>query len=282
MAGFSSGLALNQARMVNPYQNVMYGAGGSGHTTAGVPVQAPQSSMPVGPFSPQQSSMPAPAHAATPFDSANSWEYNYTPEAQVRHSDFKKRNQEIDGPQGRGYYAMKDPGAKNLGAQQHFLEDFRHMMPQMNEEMSSELMQDTNRSMSDALRMSKRGASARGMLHSGIEAGQEGKIRSGAAQGLAKGKEAINTGLLNAENQMMQQTAKAGFNYQAQQQQMQDSIYQEALRSFGANAGLFGDLLGVGGMAAGMALAGSGNPMLAYGMATGGFQAGKALGTGVY
>lgn len=279
MPGFQSSLATNQAHQVtNPYlqQNTM--------------------------ANPQAAGQP-PAPAATPpaaqgtnyqtgsnLDPSRPWEYSYmganAPGLQHKGAPQQFGNvpggnegggQMSGGPQGYGYYQFHAPGQNALNAQQHYLGEFEKGMPAMNKEMGDQLMMDSNKSMGKALHQQRVRDSNRGALHGGVHAAGEEGIRSNVAQGVASGKESINSGLLDEFHSMQSQTADNGMKMQQQQQQIQNQIYAQALKSFSANAGVAGELFGVAGMAGGMAISG-GNPYA--GMA--GYQAGSTVGKAAY
>jgi hypothetical protein len=119
----------------------------------------------------------------------------------------------------------------------------------MNNDLSGNLMRDTGQAMYGQIHQDKESMARRGMLHSGMAAGNQAGIQANASTAFAQGKQAINKGLIDAEQQMESSAAKTGFDWQAQQQQYENAIYQNALKAYSANQGMVGSLAQTGVMA---------------------------------
>lgn len=152
------------------------------------------------------------------------WEYNFS----TRKTDHTGVHYGT-GPSGAGYYDMKGQGSQALGAQQHYTQEFKDNMPHLNDLLTSQLGGQINSQMSQGIQNSKVMDSRRGLLYGGMHQGHEGQIQAQAAGQMAQGKSAINAGLQNAYEGMQNSTIKTGIDFQQQQQQLQNSIYQNAL-----------------------------------------------------
>jgi len=130
-----------------------------------------------------------------------------------------------------------DPNLANLqSAQVQYAKDFRGQLPELQSKMSSQLTQDVGRNLQQDLRGSRSTASARGLLYGGVQQGKEARQRAAAQKGLMSGISNINMGLQDAANYMDASAIQSGVNMQAQQQALQNLIYQNAMaRQAGQN-----------------------------------------------
>lgn len=144
-----------------------------------------------------------------------------------------------------------DANLKALKKQQvSYAKQFRESLPQIQQQMMGQLQSDTQKNLMENLRQSRSGASARGLLYGGIQQGNEASQRQQAARGLMSGASNINLGLQQAADQMDTSAIKAGVNMQAQQQALQNMIYQNAMAQQAGQNQILGSAMSAGAMAA--------------------------------
>lgn len=114
-------------------------------------------------------------------------------------------------------------------AQKDYANNFRAGMPNMATQMHTQLEADTGRQLNNDVRDLHASNSSRGLLYGGINAGGEGKLRASASANVASGKMNINKGLIDQASQFDQDAISTGLSIQQSQQQIQNSIYQNAM-----------------------------------------------------
>jgi hypothetical protein len=182
-----------------------------------------------------------------------------------------------DGANGAGFYRAQNAQEQAQSGQQYGAQQFRKNIGQTENNMYGQLSSGVNNQMNSQIKGVQQHNSSRGLLYGGVNAGQEGAIRAGAASSLASGKSAINSGVENAANSMDQGAIDTGIAIQQQQQQMQNAIYSNAMAQMNASNSAIGGLMGAVGTGVGMYL-GAGTPT---GAAAGGLlgnQIGKTVG----
>ena len=148
-------------------------------------------------------------------------------------------------------------GASNPLQQQQFQAmDFRANAPQMQNTLYNQLSADVNQAAGQGIRAVKQKNSSRGLLYGGINAGNEQGVRATASGQLAKGRSAINQGVMETADQIEQGAINTGLQIQNQQQQMQNAIYANAIARMNADNSQTAGLLSAGGMVLGGYLAG--------------------------
>lgn len=198
------------------------------------------------------------------------WEYTFTGSEVTDRSG----TQFGQGPNGYGYYDLNSPDSVALGAQEHYTKEFKNNMPQMGNDIYNQVAQQQNSVLGQSLKGAKQAASHRGLLYSGIEAGHEGAIRGNAAANLAGQKSSINQGLMDAYSGMAKDRISAGLQFQHQQQQMQNAIYEQAMAKLASENAMAGQVGAAAGAGIGFAY---GGPTGAYIGSQAGGSAGKAI-----
>lgn len=130
-------------------------------------------------------------------------------------------------------------------------QSFRQNIPNTEAQLGSQLAQQTNNQMGNAISQTRSNNSARGLLYGGVNAGQEQGIRNQAASNLAQGQSNINANTQNAAFQLDQEAANTGFGIQQSQQAIQNDIYSQALANMNAASSGISSLLGAGGKVVG-------------------------------
>jgi len=164
-----------------------------------------------------------------------------------------------NGAQGAGYYRPQNSQELAQSAQQYFANQFRQNIPQTENTLYNQMASGVNQSMNQGIKNVQQNNSRRGLLYGGVNAGQEGAVRAGAASQLAEGRSNINSSVENAANNMDQTAIDTGIAIQQQQQQMQNAIYADAMAKMNMNNGLLGGVASAAGMGIGMYL-GAGTP----------------------
>lgn len=177
------------------------------------------------------------------------------------------------GAQGLGWYRT-DPRVQQQNAQKYFTQQFRQNIPGMEGDLYNQLNQGVSQEMNQGIQNTKQANSRRGLLYGGVNAGGEGAVRANAAGELARGRTSINSGLLDAANQMEGNQIKTGLDIQRNKQTIADSIYQRAMAEASGTGAMVGDVLGAAGAVAGAYFGGGAG-------ATAGYAGGKAAGSAI-
>lgn len=205
-------------------------------------------------------------------------EYHVGDEAYGTNSNgYQVQGRYMNGPNGVGIYRYDTPEVQARAAQQYLAKKFRADMPNMGNQLGHDLAAATQGQMDREMQALHQSNSHRGMLYGGVNAGQEGSLRAGAASSVAQGRSDINSGLMSQADQLDQQAIKTGLDIQKQQQSMQNAIYQQALSKMMAQQQMYSGI--------GQALGAAGGAYLGMGMgpagamvgAQAGAQAGKAV-----
>lgn len=182
-----------------------------------------------------------------------------------------------NGANGAGFYRQQDDASKAQSAQQYGAQQFRQNIGQTENNLYNQAASSVNQNMNAGIKNTQQQNSRRGLLYGGVNAGGEAGVRANASNNLASARSNINSGVENAANQMDQGAINTGIAIQQEQQQIQNTIYADAMAKMNnSNAGI-GGLLGAAGMGVGMYL-GAGTAAGAVGGGLLGQQAGKTLG----
>lgn len=206
----------------------------------------------------QTTNQAQPMQLATNMSASRPWEYTYmgSQNTAAQHRGGYGGAAYTNGPQGQGTYVFNSPAQNAMLAQQYYAKQFQGNESNLENQLGSQLSSQANSQMGQNLNAVRQNNSRRGLLFGGVNAGQEGAVRSGAAQDIASGRSSINQGVVSAGNQMNQDAINTGVAIQQQQQQVQNAIYSQAMASMQSQNAAIGGLLGAGGAVLGGYLAG--------------------------
>lgn len=135
-------------------------------------------------------------------------------------------------------------------AQLQNAQQFRQGLPGLERDMDTQLKGGITNQLRQGLQATRANNSARGLAYGGVNQGQEQQLRASAQNRAAQGFSQIHSGLLNEANLMDQGAIANGVAIQQQQQQIQNTIYQNAMASMNAQNQIFGSAASVGLLAA--------------------------------
>jgi hypothetical protein len=132
--------------------------------------------------------------------------------------------------------------------------EYRSNIEDTRSKMFSQAKEGRRRNLAQTMTGVQRGANRRGLLYSGLRAGEEAGARQRTATGMAQDKEKINQQTEAKAAQMEQQAATAGLGTQQMGIDAKSDAYNQALQSrrdkLAAQRGLFQAAGSAGGMAA--------------------------------
>lgn len=143
-----------------------------------------------------------------------------------------------------------DPAQVALKDQQTQAQQFRSNIPTMQQNLSQQMAQGVNKQIGMGINNVKANTNSRGLLTSGINQGMQGQVRQAGSNQLAQGRSTINTSLQNEANQMDSSAISSGLAMQNAQQQIQNTIYQQAMTNMMNQNNMYGSLAGAGILAA--------------------------------
>lgn len=136
-------------------------------------------------------------------------------------------------------------------AQQKQADQFSANANQTKNTLYNNLAQGERAQLTNNLSAVNQNNSARGLLNSGINEGQQAGVRAESSQAMAGARAGINSGVDNAASQLQYQAANANAQQQHTAQSLQDSVYSQALQSMANRNNALGGLMQAGGYAAG-------------------------------
>lgn len=138
--------------------------------------------------------------------------------------------------------------------QLEYAKQFRGNLGAMKAEMGDRYRGQVNRQTEAGVRGQEKMANKRGLLYSGINEGNKAAERSSGAAKTASGIAGINQSLEGAANTLDQQAIQTGLGIQQAQQDIQNSIYSQAMAQLASQNQMTGAALGMG---AGLLLTGA-------------------------
>lgn len=136
---------------------------------------------------------------------------------------------------------------KNQQIQQ--AKDFRNNLAQTKQTLGQNLRQTSSNKLDQDLSNVNKASNQRGLLYSGINAGNQAAVRSQAQSGLAQGLLNLNTGLDEAANNMDINALNTGVAIQQQQQAIQNDIYSRAQAKLNSDNQQLGSIASTAGLA---------------------------------
>ncbi len=126
--------------------------------------------------------------------------------------------------------------------------DFRSGIPQLEKGLGRQYALKSHNDLASQLAQIRRDSARRGIMNSGIRLGNESGAQANAAGNIAQMKTQVHGAALSQADQLDQDAINAGITQTQVAQQLQDNIYNQALKSLAAkNAAMAGIGSGVGG-----------------------------------
>lgn len=123
---------------------------------------------------------------------------------------------------------------------------FRERLPQLQAELGGQVKSDVNRGMQGNLRAARETTSSRGLLYGGLNQSAEQGVRQNAQREAMMGISNLNAGLEEAAQGLESGAIRAGLGWQNQQQQIQNTIYQNAMARMNGQNQMIGSVIGTG------------------------------------
>ena len=129
-------------------------------------------------------------------------------------------------------------------SQVDYANKFRERLPQMQNDMAHLLSQNENETTNQRIKQVKQNNSRRGMAYGGVNAGQQGLLRSEGSQQLARAISGANQDLQSASDLMQAQAIQTGMGLQNINQNIENQAYSRAMARMQADNSVAGGLLG--------------------------------------
>lgn len=137
-----------------------------------------------------------------------------------------------------------------LQQKQQQASDFRSGIPQLEGTLTRQYQRDSHNQLAQQLAQIRRDSSRRGLFYSGARIGGEAKAEANAGANLAEMRAQLHSGALSQADQLDKEAIDSGITQMEIQQQLNDNIYNQALKNLAAkNAGMAGIGAGIGGLA---------------------------------
>lgn len=121
-------------------------------------------------------------------------------------------------------------------------QDFRAGIPQLEKGLTRQYALQSHNQLAQQLSGIRRDAAQRGIMNSGIRLGNEGNAQAGAASKLAEMRSQLHNGALGQADQLDQDAINAGITQTQIAQQLQDNIYNQALKNMAERNSTFASL----------------------------------------
>ncbi len=153
----------------------------------------------------------------------------------------------------------QDPAIDQITTEkQNQAKDFRSGIPQMEKGLTRQYALKAHQDLAGQLAQIRRDSAQRGIMNSGVRLGNEAGAGANSAAGVAQMKTNLHTAALGQADQLDQDAINAGITQTQIAQQLQDNIYNQALKNLAnQNSAISSIGTAVGGIA-GTAAAGKG------------------------
>ncbi len=150
----------------------------------------------------------------------------------------------------------QDPAIAQLTQQkQQQAQEFRAGIPQMEKGLTRRYAVDSHNQLAQSLAQIRRDAARRGIMNSGVRLGNEANAEAESAGSLASMKTQLHSGALSQADQLDQEAINSGIMQQQISANIQDTIYNQALKNVLANNSAMSSVGQAAGTVAGSALA---------------------------